>query len=258
MTADAEITVLVTMSPIPSHPSTEVVEDAIVSVRRYLPTARIVVCADGIRDDLLHRADAYERALDAIAGWDTVELVRWVDWQHQARMVRHALANVVDTPLVLLMEHDTTLQDPIPFDSLVNAVYSCDVNCVRFHHESRVLPAHEHLSVNGNRVEDVCGVPMVATAQYSARPHLADVEWYRWLLGPDHFHPDARVFVEDVAHGVVVEDWRREGRAGWDKHRLWIYAEPNEDGSIQRSNTCDGRRDDPKADNLVLPLEDVT
>jgi len=255
VTPDDDITVLVTVSPIPSHPTTTIIDDCLNTVRARLPHARIIICADGTRPDLEHRTVAYQQHLDTVGGYDHVELVRWAEWQHQARMVRHALDNLVTTPLVLFMEHDTTLQDTIGFDALVNVVHSGEAKCVRFHHESQVLAEHEWLNVRGGQVEWVQGVPLIATAQFSGRPHLADTDWYRRLLGPDFFNPESRTFVEDVAHGAILTAYKDHGRAGWDQHRLFIYAEPDAAGSIQRSNTVDGRQDDPKADCDILPLE---
>lgn len=263
MTTPADdVTVLVTVSPVPSHPSTQMVQDCIASARTRLPGVAVIVMADGVRTDLQERrvqyADHLERLRAIAADDDRMELVEWAEWQHQARMVRHALADLVTTPLVILAEHDTTLAGDIDFDSLVNVMHSGEAKCVRFHHEARVLPEHEHLSIRGSEVEMVQGVPLIATAQYSARPHLADADWYRWLLGPRFMHPESVSFIEDAVWGRIVADWHDEGTAGWERHRLWIYAEEDENGSIVHSRTCDGRQDDPKAGLELLPLEDVT
>lgn len=256
-----DITVVVTSSVIPSHPSTEVLDACLANVRGYLPDSPIFVLCDGIREEMEHRADDYKRYVHAARAdaldkrWGVCTVIEWVEHQHQARMVRHALHNLVQTPLVLLVEHDTTLYGTIDFDSLANVLHSRHAQIIRFHHEARVLVPHQWMNVNGGKVERVQGVPLIATVQYSARPHLADVDWYRMVLGPDYMHPDARGFVEDQLWGRIVRDWQDEGRAGWQKHGLWIYAEPDEHGSIKHSETCDGRGDDPKAPTETLPLE---
>jgi hypothetical protein len=62
------------------------------------------------------------------------------------RMTRAGL-NHVATPTILFVEHDAPITPDCDFewDGLIDAIMQGDANVVRFHHEARVLPEHEHL-----------------------------------------------------------------------------------------------------------------
>lgn len=253
MTADESITVLVTSSVVPSHPSTEIVEECLASIRVHLPTADVLLLCDGVRDEQQDRRDDYDTYLARVLWkanhqWANVLPVLAPEWLHQAALVRLALP-LVRTPLVLFMEADCALTPdcPIDFDGCARAILSGEVNLIRYHYESHVLEDHAHLSLDRDPIL-VEGVPLIRTAQFSARPHLASTAFYSDLIATA-FEPDCRTFVEDVTYGMVVEAWRRYGVPGWARWRLAIY---HPDGNIKRSTTCDGREGGEKYDDQLV------
>ncbi len=246
-----KVTVIIPTSPIPSHPSTEVIERAVRAVRAYpdLADAEIIVCIDGIREEQAGRAADYEefkRRLLWLCNWHP-------DWRgvlplvfdahtHQAGMARAAF-DLVQTPYVLYVEHDTWPCGTIPWRDLVRVLDTDGaVNVVRLHHEAEVHPEHRYLLPDGPGVErrEVSGVPMVRTRQWSQRPHLARLSWYRQAIAA-HFRVDDRTFIEDVLHGAVQS-------VPWEWAGLWFYAPP---GDMKRSDTNDGRGGDPKYPMLI-------
>lgn len=253
------VTVLVPVSPIPAHPSTHVLDATLSSVREHLPTAEIIVMADGVRAEQEHREDDYRTFVDQVCQdtmdgrWGNAWVRQWRHHQHQARMTREVLDGKVGTPLILFVEGDTGLCGTIDLPRICAVLLSDAARVCRLHHEASVLAPHEWLNVNGGQVEQIDAVPLIATAQWSQRPHIARADYYRWLLGPRFMHPESRSMIEDAVWGRIVEDWRDRGRAGWDEHRLYIYAEPDGNGSIKHSTTLDGRQDDPKYPMNLLP-----
>lgn len=245
---DRPVTVLMPTSPIPSHPSISVVDRTIRSVRNQLPDAEILLLIDGIRAEQEERRPAYDeyvrRVLWAAAHqWDNVSPVLFDDHQHQTGMTRRAL-DLVDTDLVLFVEHDTPLEDmPIPWDQAIGALRDGEIDLLRFHHESEVLDVHRHLMVGGP-TKARSGLPMWPTVQWSQRPHLASVAYYRRILDA-HFSADAKAMIEDRMHGVVQSAYQTDRRHGWYQHRLAIF---HPDGNIRRSFHLDGRASDPKYD----------
>jgi hypothetical protein len=244
------ITVVLTTSPIPSHPGTGILDTTVESVRAQpeLEHVELVVAADGIPPGLEHRQADYERFLHRLV-WNAARgrlgpclPLLAPGWRHQALTLAAALQEV-QTPLVLVMEHDTPLVGEFDWDGLGKAVLSGRANLIRFHHESMVLEEHRYLMVD-HEPEQVCGVHLLRTAQWSQRPHLASAEWYRELLGA-YFSPASRTMVEDCLHGVLANAWDQEGEAGWDRFRLWMYA-PGHD--MKRSTHLDGRDGDPKGE----------
>ena len=235
------ITVLVSTSVIPSHPSTEVIEATVKSVRDRLPLAEIIVMADGIRPEMEHRREAYTEYLERLVWlcrkWRAVPLI--FDFQHQANMTRRAL-DLVRTDLILFVEHDTPLTGDIPWGPFGYFILSDTFNLIRFHHEQAIPKEHDWL-MRGRKTlyKEGRDHKFTATVQWSQRPHLARTDRYReWI---EKFFPvTSRIWIEDRMHGVVE-------RTKWDEFRMAIYTPRN---SIQRSLHLDGRQTDPKFDEL--------
>lgn len=241
------VTVLIPTSPIADHPGTSVIETTVASVRHWLPDAEILVMCDGVRAEQEHyrvRYEAYLNRLLWLSGtkWDRVLPVVHDEHLHQAEMTRRAL-DLVRTPLVLFVEHDTPLVTDCDIDwpVLIEACTSGEADLIRLHHEAHVLPEHEHLMLD-DKPRDVRGAPLHRTVQWSQRPHLANTGFYRRVLANDF--PGGHVgMIEDVMHSVVHSAWRDYGPAGWDRYRLWMYSP---EGNIKRSYHLDGRGTDDK------------
>lgn len=243
------ITVLMPTSPIPSHPDTAVIEETYASIRARLPAAEVIVMFDGVRSEQYERRREYEEYQRRVLRlcnfeWRNVVPLRFDRHAHQANMTRRAL-DLVRTRTVLFIEHDTPLLGDIPWDELVDVIASGQASVVRLHHEAEVLEPHRHLMLD-TTPQKVAGagelVPLLRTAQWSQRPHLASTGFYRAML-EHYFGTESRTMIEDVMHGVVDRAWREEGLPGWDRFRMWMYAP---DGDMKRSTHLDGRGDDPK------------
>lgn len=240
------ITVVTPVSPIPQHPEFSILRETLESVRHHLPDAEIILTFDGVRPEQEDRREAYEEAIARILWWAAKELGGVCPWLfdqhiHQVGMLRHVLDDI-RTPLLLYVEQDAPLEpDPIDWQACTDLVLSGKADVVRFSHESEVLPAHRHMAIG--EVEN----GFLRTCQYSARPHLASVAWYRRAL--EYFSPDANTFLEDLLHGVCHEAYKLDGMTGWHSHRIWLY---HPEGSIRRSRHLDGRAGDPKYDNQLV------
>ena len=55
----SNITVVIPTSPIPSHPSTDILDETIFNTRQYTG-ARIIIMFDGVHESLAHRKEDYE------------------------------------------------------------------------------------------------------------------------------------------------------------------------------------------------------
>lgn len=238
------VTVLVPTSPIPSHPSTAIIEQTLASVVERLPGCEVFVMADGVRPEQEDRRDDYERYLRQLLHLTnrTAAVVPFVhdEHLHQAEMTRRAL-ELVRTPLVLFVEHDTPLVGDVPFDALARVVLSGTADAIRLHHEAAVLDEHRYLMADLEPV-DVDGVSLQRTGQWSQRPHLARASWYRWLLDGHLFGPGTRTMIEDRLYGEIATPWvERHQWGGWCK--LWMFTP---EGDVKRSTHLDGRAGDPK------------
>lgn len=239
------ISAVIPISPVPSHPEIAILEETVASVRHHLPDAEIHLCFDGVRTEQKHRRADYEEAIRrtlwrADHDWGNCCPWIWDEHAHQVGMLRGVI-DEMRTKLLLYVEQDSPLvtDEPIDWRAITDFIESGESNCVRLHHEGRVPVEHEpmmHGAQDG----------FIRTSQYSARPHVATVAFYRRAL--ECFSPNANSFLEDRLHGVIDEAYKLDGISGWHQWRLHIYAQDGE--NLKRSYHLDGRAGDPKFDDL--------
>lgn len=204
------LTILMPTSTIPSHPSTEKIEQVIESVRIHHPTADIIIMCDGIRDEQLDRTDDYNAYLVELLDacnfkWRNVYPIVFEEFSHQANMARSAL-DYVYTSLVMYVEHDISLTPDQIFDweGIYNLVESGEIDALKFSFETMgIHPEHEHMALDPEVIE-MQGVPVRRTIQWSQRPHVCRTAYYRWMI-EKWFPPTNRTMIEDRMHSVGQE-----------------------------------------------------
>lgn len=246
VTDPGPITVVVPVSPIPSHPDTGILDETIGSIRHHLPRAPIIVTFDGVRPEHVDRAADYDEhiyralwRLDHVHG--NVRPVLFDGHKHQTGMLRAVLPEI-RTPLLMYVEHDAPLvvDEPIDFDLIADFVTSGQSDLVRLHHEGVIPAEHRHM-MHGFETK-----AFLRTSQWSQRPHVTSTAFYRRIVDTC-FSDGAKAFIEDRMHGVVDEAVKRDGLAGWRQYRLHIYA--GADGNMKRSYHLDGRAGAEKYDD---------
>lgn len=230
-----DITVLIPVSPIPSHPSTEVIDQTVASVRERLPDSEIIIMFDGVKPENMNLKTQYDQFTQALLWKINNEMGNAVPivsdhHAHQSGLVKQALP-LVRTPLILFLEQDTPLHNDIPFDKLTEPLKTGYINLLRFHFEAQVHPEHEHLMLDKTPI-DILGQPFLRTKQWSQRPHLARTDYYRYIA--EKYWDNQPRFIEHIMYGLVAE-----GGDNYDEHRLHIYSPP---GTLVRSLHLDGRR----------------
>lgn len=237
-----DITIILVTSPIPSHPNTRIIDETVASIRTHLPDAEILLCIDGVRKEqggYRKNYQEYTRRLlwKANNEWGNCTPLLFEEHSHQAIMTRKAL-QLVKTSTILFVEHDTpiTPDRDIPFEHLIDVVKSGKANIVRLHHEALVLEVHRYLMI-GEPEDDLW-----ATYQWSQRPHIASIEFYKQML-EEYFSPTAKTMIEDNIYGKLESAYRDRGKAGWNDFKVWLYY-PS--GDIKRSYHLDGREGDLK------------
>lgn len=229
-----EITVLIPLCPMPSHPDGVVLDETIAEIRSRLPDSEIILMFDGINPTLMHLKTAYEQYKQATLArinngeYGNCTPLVFEEHQHQSLMTKKAL-ELVRTPLILWSEQDTPLHNKIPFPELAEIVRSGYANSIRFHHEATIPAEHSSLMLDQSPIE-ILGQPLIRTTQWAGRPHLASTEFYRWIAA--QYFPDKPMFIEHIMYGICV--------AGpFDEFRLHLYAP---EGTYVRHKHTDGRR----------------
>lgn len=239
----SNISVIVPVSPIKSHPKTKVLEETIKSIRHHLPNSEIIITFDGVREEQEGMRNNYEehirRVLWLSRFWGKVTPYIFEDHKHQSGMMREII-DKVKTQTVLYVEQDTPLviDQDIDWELVTNKILSGESNVIRFHHESSIPKEHRSLIIGSPENS------LLKTVQWSQRPHLASTAFYKRVM-VEQFSEESNCFLEDLIHGRVLRDWLRFSEQGWNQWRLHIYY-PGE--NIQRSYHTDGRKGAKKYD----------
>lgn len=245
--------VVVPISPIPSHPSTAILEETLESVLYQLPDTPIVLTFDGVREEQKQVLPEYQQSIRRILWKYRTHRVMYPivfsEHMHQSGMLRDVLFNrdeVLGSYTIVYVEQDTPLVTDydIPFDRLMEYIRIGYSNLVRFHFEAFIPDEHKHLMLG----DPDLGTQLQATIQWSQRPHIASTSFYKRIM-TDHFSEDSKSFIEDNMHGVVQRGWKQDRQGTWNQWRLHIY-HPN--GNIKRSYHTDGRSGQKKYDDTQI------
>ena len=233
-----DVTIILATSIIPDHPSTEMIEETIKTIRFHFPDNEIIMQIDGLRMEQQHRKSDYDEYKNRIL-WKCLHEYKNVlpivfdKHSHQTTMMRQTM-NLIQTSLILYVEGDAPLviDEPVDWQKCLDLIEYEKANTIRFHFESVIPEPHEHLMFG---LED----GFMKTAQWSQRPHLCRASYYKNIIMPPL---EDKTFIEDATHGIIQDDILPYGKFsdnGWNKHKLWIY---HPEGNIKRSYHLDGRQ----------------
>lgn len=232
------ITVMMPSSTISRHPSTDMINETIGSIRERLPDAEILVQIDGLRKEQSKRRteyDEYTRRLIWECQWKHKNVLPVVfDSHHHQALMAKATIDEVKTPYLMYVEQDTPLADEINFDDVLEGLK--EYNLVRFSHEAVIPKVHDEMMLDKEPKDG-----FIRTAQWSGRPHVARTEYYRWVLSL--FPWGKKAFIEHRCYGLALEDFNLHGYYGWQKWGLVLYAP--DPANLRRSANLNGRANDP-------------
>jgi hypothetical protein len=230
------ISILIPVAAMPSHPDGVVLDTTLASIRERLPTSEIILMFDGISDTLMHLKTNYDIYIQNMLWKISNEMTNvtplvFDKHMHQSLMTKEAL-KLVRTPLVLWSEQDTYLVGEIPFAELSEIVLTCYANSIRFHHEASIPESHQHLMLDQEPIT-ILGQPLIRTKQWAGRPSIISAKFFRDIA--DKYWDDQPRFIEHIMYGPVAE-----GGYDYEEFRLHIYAPPG--GTYVRHKHMDGRR----------------
>lgn len=248
------VSVVMPTSPVPSHPNMDIIDNTIKSIRHWLPRAEIFIMCDWIRKSQSAQYwcnyTEYTKRLIWRCNheWTNILPIVFNKHTHQAAMTRDTLSKI-KTPLLLFVEHDTPIvvDKPIDWRGLAKILLSGNADMIRLHYDVDIHKDHKYLMLDKEPV-DYDGVPLIRTIQWSQRPHLATVSFYRRILA-NHFSPNARTMIEDRMYSLVEQNHRMNPKTGWYQYRLMIYAP---EGNMQRSYHTDARGKDSKFEHEFI------
>lgn len=228
-----DVTAIMPTTHMPSNPSTEVIEQTLDSIVEQMPNSEIIVMIDGLKPEKSEFLYDYEEATRRLLHLLKYKYrhaipMRFEQYGHQSLMTRQAL-KIINTPLLLFVEHDTPITRDIDWAGIKEIVKSNYSYQVRLSHEGRILTEHEYLMLD-KEPQLINGVPLIRTIQWSQRPHLSPTDFYRRII--EKYHDDQPRFIEHVMYGVLLH-------GDWNEFRTHIYTPP---GDIQRTIHLDGKK----------------
>ena len=239
---DPRTIAMVSVSPIASHPSTEMIELTIRSIQDQLPDAEILIMCDGVRPEQQERTADYLTHLRALEDkartdpqWRDVYVCFDGEWRHQAATMLRWMWAVDPADLIVFVEHDAPFRNRKIDWSTVRGLLNGDLagDVIRFHFEASIPEGHEYL-MTGER-HTLNDVVLIGTRQWSQRPHIAHAWVYNEILAC-HFSADSRTMIEDVVYSVFFRQVLPV--------KIWIYSVPGE--SMSYTDHLDGRGGEEK------------
>jgi len=232
-----DVTIILATSVLPSHPDTRIIDETIKSLRVHFPKNEIIMQIDGLRQEQMDRETDYNEYKNRILWkclheYSNVLPIIFDKHSHQSTMMRKTI-DEIKTSALLYVEGDAPLTPDVDIDwqKCFDLIAHDKANTIRFHHESVIPEAHNHLMFG---MSDI----FMRTSQWSQRPHLSKVSYYRDVILPPL---EDKVFIEDTTHGKIQDEispYNNFSKDGWNKHKLWIY---HPEGNIKRSYHLDGR-----------------
>ncbi len=189
-----DITVIVVTSVLPDHPDTSILDETIDSIRYHFPKNEIILQIDGLREERINRKNDYDEFKNRILWkclheWKNVLPVIFDQHSHQSTMMKKTI-DLINTSLLLYVEGDAPLCTDFEIDwqKCLDMIEYEKAKTIRFHFEAQIPNPHKHLMFG---LED----GFMKTSQWSQRPHLSLVRYYREEVLP--ILAD-NVFIEDV------------------------------------------------------------
>jgi hypothetical protein len=232
-----DVTIVIPTSVSPLHPSTEIIDEVVRSVRQYFPDNEIILQVDGLRHEQAHRKDLYDEYKNRVLWkslheWNNVLPIIFDEHSHQSTMMQKTI-DLIKTSIMFYVEGDIALQDSLDIDwqEIMDMLDSEKAYTVRFYTFNKVVePGHMYLM----REQDG---DFLKCYQWSQQPHFSHVWYYRNMVLPN---TTPKLFIEDKYYGKLLSDCK-DSDTGWMDHRLWLYNPQNKD-DIRVVNNLDGRR----------------
>jgi len=186
-----KVTFITTTSPIPSNPSTEMLEETQKTWLRVpaLRKCKKIIVFDGVAPPQRYRSLAYavfikncQKLIEENPHFAHTKLVINQKYKYIANSLREAIKQV-DTPYVLVHQHDFCLNKPFDFFNLVRSMdRNAHLKMIRFNKFSN-LPNHWDGQID-DHIEGGALVPLMRTFGWSDNDHFARTDYYTGFVLP--------------------------------------------------------------------------
>jgi len=193
--AKPSINVVVLANPSESHPSTQIIEETIESVRNFtgLNKAHFILSHDGIPNSLVHLKSQYEEYLSNLEikfnRDPQVTILRAQKHLHLSGNISQAL-RIVKSKYVLLVQHDLPFIRKIEIDHCLLALEKYpEIKHLRFNKEENFpyefdcMPPNRRKSYTQHNLElNKNSISVIKTLGWSDNNHLCNKDYYEKVV----------------------------------------------------------------------------
>lgn len=190
-----QLTVIVTTSPIPTHPSTQIIDETIESFLFFdtQGSVKVILANDACHPDASDKVrDTYANYLDKIAEkYSTNEkfkIIQLKNWGCLAGNIFNAI-KVVETPYVLIVQHDFKFVEEIAIKDCIEAMNAFEhIKHIRFNRQANypyVFDCDPKKRIKNYREESYKiqaqsrELTLIKTLGWSDNNHLCKTKYYR-------------------------------------------------------------------------------
>ena len=137
-----DVTIVMPVSILPSHPNIWILEETIKSVRFHFPKNEIILQIDGLRSERKNRKNDYDEFKNRVLWkclheWDNVLPIIFDEHSHQTTMMKKTIGEI-KTSLMLYVESDAPLVTDIDinWEECLDMLEYGKAKTIRFHFEA--------------------------------------------------------------------------------------------------------------------------
>ena len=261
------LTIIITTSPIKSHPSTYVLDQVIESfnlIDELNDCKKLIIC-DGyqiisnnkyksgkISQDVATNYEIYIESI--IDKYDNSEVIKRESRYGFAENVKYAL-ELVKTEYVIIIQHDQIFLRNINFKDIIDMMTRHNnINYVNFislqtvNYEAKLISRYNTFYEEYKKKSDLCGLSIIPLLFWYDKPHICRTSYYKdYVFGNKHLILKTRKrisvknFIEDSFGQVVKENIKIGGYEEFIKYNSFLYYDDPDNPAIAHidGRTCD-------------------
>ena len=254
------LTIILTTSPIKSHPSTTVIDLVIDSVNKHLSSEnkiKIIIVCDGYKTKKSNQKSNYKSAIINDIEVDNykqyIQNIKSKYHDHNidiivrdknygfAKNIFHVMKTFVQTKYVMILQHDWIFISNLNIDKMINLMeQNREIFYLNFQSSTTIDYINKMQNNYYNKIltEDYitkCGTKLLKLPFWYDKPHICQTSHYvNHVFGKKHYDPyiekyiPIKKFVEDTYGQVILNDIKINGISAHEKYGTFLYNKSNQ------------------------------
>ena len=269
------LTIIITTSPIKSHPSTDVLDQVIESfnlIDELNDCKKLIIC-DGYQIISNNKyksgkitqevATNYELYIESITDkYNNSVIIKRDNRYGFAENVKYAL-DLVMTEYVIIIQHDQIFLRNIDFKDIIDMMVKyTDINYINFislqtvNYEAKLISKYNSFYKEYKNKSNLCSLPLMPLLFWYDKPHVCRTSYYKdYVFGNKHLiigtnkYLCVKNFIEDSFGQVVKENIKSGGYEQFLNYNSFLYWDDPTSPAIAH---IDGRTYNLKYKQIIL------